>query len=160
MGLYPSPNPLQDMEQIVNPLLRILATIKADYTLFFRHLCHFSVSGCLSESKDPWTFLENEPFLKTLRHPGLEGWYYEYAKRLGQDDKDREIRMLQINPKFILRNHLAQKVIESAESGEFSLLKRYLLLLEKPFDSGEAQDQEWAQPPPEWAQGMKCSCSS
>lgn len=148
------------MEQLVDPLLRILATIKADYTLFMRHLCHFSVAGCLSEAKDPWPLLKNETFASTLRHPELQDWYRAYAMRLQQDDPYRASRMLQVNPKFILRNHLAQKVIESAESGEFIELKNYLLVLEKPFDSGFEQDQEWAQPPPEWAQNLKCSCSS
>jgi len=64
--------------------------------------------------------------------------------------------MNQSNPKFILRNYIAQRAIERAEKGDYSEVRRLLGVLEHPFDEKEhfeGEDQgpgfEYHQTPPE-----------
>ena len=67
--------------------------------------------------------------------------------------------MNQNNPKFILRNYLAQKAIEEAEKGNYVELKKLIEILKKPFD--ENRDYEdYANEPPEWGRKLEISCSS
>ncbi|MBL0231481.1 MAG: YdiU family protein [Moraxellaceae bacterium] len=59
-----------------------------------------------------------------------------YAQRLAQKTTNfnqRQQQMQAVNPKFILRNYLAQIAIEKAEKGDFSELDTLLMLLQKPF---------------------------
>jgi len=42
--------------------------------------------------------------------------------------------MNRVNPKFVLRNHLAQTAIEKAQAGDFGEVSRLLTILEHPFD--------------------------
>ncbi|KAJ3153751.1 hypothetical protein HDU86_005084 [Geranomyces michiganensis] len=80
---------------------------------------------------------------------------------LAQEDAARATRMKKANPKYILRNHLAQQVIEQAEKGEFEGVRELLRLLQDPFQEGTPEEQErWAGPVPTWALELKLSCSS
>ena len=63
------------------------------------------------------------------------------------------------NPKYILRNYLAQKAIEEAEKGNFAELEKLLEVLKTPFE--EKKDfEELAQDPPDWGRKLEISCSS
>jgi uncharacterized protein YdiU (UPF0061 family) len=65
-----------------------------------------------------------------------------------------------VNPKYILRNYLAQITIEKAEKPRgFSEIDRLLNLLSKPFDK-QPEMESYAATPPEWAQQIEVSCSS
>jgi uncharacterized protein YdiU (UPF0061 family) len=63
------------------------------------------------------------------------------------------------NPKFILRNHLAQEAIHRAEQGDFSETARLLKVLQRPFDE-QPEHAAYADFPPDWAQHIEVSCSS
>ncbi|KNC98861.1 uncharacterized protein SPPG_05830 [Spizellomyces punctatus DAOM BR117] len=157
LGLM-SPRP-EDVETLVKPLLAHLATLQADYTHFFRSLSTgFTLAQ--SDSKPP------------LSEP-LEEWYNAYRTRLlseldsqAQDvlvkaDMDRMQRMKAANPKYILRNHLAQQVIDKAEKGDYGDLEAYFKVLQRPFEDGSAEEgTKFAGSVPSWAKGLKCSCSS
>ena len=67
--------------------------------------------------------------------------------------------MNHVNPKFVLRNHLAQTAIERAQQGDFSEVARLLLILEHPFDE-LPEHAAYADHPPAWAQQIEVSCSS
>ena len=149
------------MSDLVFPLLKIMAQLRADYTLFFRHLGKLKASS--------WPLLEFSDGLDkamevTMKSEALRPWYETYVARLKasggpltiEQDSFRESRMAAVNPRYILRNYLAQRVIENP-----SLMSEYLDLLTRPFDDGtEGQRQNWAQPAPPEARGLKCSCSS
>ena len=70
------------------------------------------------------------------------------------------MQMNKINPKYILRNYMAQVAIEKAQQDrDFSEIDILLKLLRKPFD--EQPDMEkYAAPTPDWAQHVEVSCSS
>ena len=65
-----------------------------------------------------------------------------------------------VNPKYILRNYLAQNAIEKAEKQrDFSEIDRLLNLLAKPFDEQPGMES-YAAAPPDWARQIEVSCSS
>ena len=64
-----------------------------------------------------------------------------------------------MNPKYILRNYLAQAAIEQAQHQDFSEVAKLLKLLEKPFDE-QPQFQGYAIAPPPNLTAIEVSCSS
>lgn len=80
----------------------------------------------------------------------FNSWFEIYKQRLLSEDSDdisRSIKMKQINPKFVLRNWVAEEVIERVEKGDKEVLKRVLRMCENPYkdwgaDAGEFQKEE------------------
>ena len=93
-------------------------------------------------------------------------WLRSYIHRLSRDAtpvKTRRNNMNAVNPKYVLRNYLAQVAIDKAEEGDFSMIDQLLDLLRHPYD--EQPDKEaFAQKRPEWARhrpgSSMLSCSS
>ena len=71
----------------------------------------------------------------------------------------RAERMRRHNPKFVLRNHLAEQAIRQAQSGDFSEVQRLHRVLQRPFDEQPEHEAD-AGFPPAWAQQLEVSCSS
>ncbi|RIA87260.1 hypothetical protein C1645_297415 [Glomus cerebriforme] len=158
-----------DLENIITPLLNLLATHLIDYHHFFRTLCSFRTTS----SDFPLNSLQN--LLKKSRNleqalSDFNSWFEIYRQRLsseGSDDVNRSIRMKQINPKFVLRNWVAEEVIEKTEKGDKEVLRRVLKMCENPYkewgaDAGEFQQEEayFCGDVPVWGLGIQCSCSS
>jgi uncharacterized protein YdiU (UPF0061 family) len=79
---------------------------------------------------------------------------------LEKHSKEKRLeQMQQINPKYILRNHLAQNAIELAQKKDFSEVARLLKILESPYESQAVPEDYAMGPPPELAH-MAISCSS
>ncbi len=134
-------------------LLQLLDEARADYTLFFRALAHY-------RGERPPAALQE--LLPAAQHEALGHWLDRYDHRLAHENSDSRRRnraMLAANPKFVLRNYLAQKVIDAAEGGDYRPLQTMVDLLRSPFD--EHPDHEpWAAAPPESGKHMPVSCSS
>jgi len=104
----------------------------------------------------------------------LNNFVITYRKRLFQDFMNRDEQeltleefnsqrvsnMLKTNPKFILRNHLAQECIKKAEEGDYSMIDGLLKVLESPFDEHDGTPDHWSAPAPESAYDLCVSCSS
>jgi uncharacterized protein YdiU (UPF0061 family) len=87
-------------------------------------------------------------------------WAKGYAQRLaGSDLAQAGARMRAANPKFVLRNHLAEQAIRRAQQKDFSEVERLHLLLQTPFDEHPGFDAD-AGFPPDWASSIEISCSS
>ena len=128
--------------KLIEELLSWMHKNKKDYTNTFRTL-----------SKENHGLFKDEEG---------KSWLEKYQKRLNREKINTTKRkkiMNQNNPKFILRNYLAQKVIEEAEKGNYVELKKLIEILKKPFD--ENRDYEdYANEPPEWGRKLEISCSS
>ena len=74
-------------------------------------------------------------------------------------DEGRLTAMLQTNPKYILRNYMAQAAIEKAEQGDYSEVHLLLEVLQNPFKE-HTQAGHYAGLPPDWAETISVSCSS
>jgi serine/tyrosine/threonine adenylyltransferase len=64
-----------------------------------------------------------------------------------------------VNPRFVLRNHMAQEAINAAEHGDISVAERLLEVLQTPFET-HPNETAWANEVPAWAAGLSVSCSS
>jgi uncharacterized protein YdiU (UPF0061 family) len=67
--------------------------------------------------------------------------------------------MNRVNPKFVLRNHLAEQAIRQANEKDFSEVARLLDVLRRPFDE-QPENEAYAGLPPDWASDLEVSCSS
>jgi uncharacterized protein YdiU (UPF0061 family) len=67
--------------------------------------------------------------------------------------------MLKNNPKYILRNHLAESAIQKSKMGDHSEVETLFKLLQSPFDD-QAEFDHYANLPPAWASSIEISCSS
>jgi len=132
-------------------LLDLLMKNQVDYTRFFRALSHQPLAQEASPLRDD--FLDRD---------GFDSWYGRYRERLlaeNSEDGARQTLMLAANPKYILRNYLAQIAIDKAEAGDYSEVDRLLRLLRRPF--AEQPDMEsYAALPPDWGKHLEISCSS
>jgi uncharacterized protein YdiU (UPF0061 family) len=64
-----------------------------------------------------------------------------------------------VNPKYILRNHLAQAAIDIAQQHDFSEVTLLMNILSKPYDE-QPEYEEYAAPPPADLERVAVSCSS
>jgi uncharacterized protein YdiU (UPF0061 family) len=94
-----------------------------------------------------------------LDRQGFDGWLRLYEGRLPADRQAAAIAMLATNPKYVLRNHLAELAIRQAKLKDFSEVETLLGLLAAPFDEHPAHEDK-AGFPPEWASQIEISCSS
>jgi serine/tyrosine/threonine adenylyltransferase len=144
-----------DDQTLIDDLLKRMAADKADFTISFRRLAAFDGAPGASNDTLRDLFLDREAF---------DAWGLRYAERLRSEasiDAERALRMNLVNPKFVLRNHMAEVAIQNAQAGDFAEVDRLLKVLQRPFDEqpagATAADAGF---PPEWAQTIEVSCSS
>ncbi|MCL2916242.1 YdiU family protein [Shewanella corallii] len=91
----------------------------------------------------------------------FDDWFSAYRDRVNgvADAGDWQRQRAAANPKYILRNYLAQQAIEAAEAGDNQPLETLYQLLRNPFDE-QADMTQYARRPPDWGEGLICSCSS
>ncbi len=144
----------KDDASLINTLLDMMHTSHADYTNLFRGLSHFKSAPGEKNAALRDQFIDRTAF---------DTWSESYRARLQREqgsDEERKIRMDKVNPKYILRNHLAQTAIDKAEQGrDFSEVDRLLALLQNPFNE-QPEMEDYAAIPPEWARHITVSCSS
>ncbi|MES2991832.1 MAG: YdiU family protein [Pseudomonadota bacterium] len=141
--------------ELVDDLLRLMAADRCDFTITFRRLAAFSTAAGADNAPVRDLFIDREAF---------DAWAARYAQRLAREDgtdAERAVRMNRVNPKFVLRNHLAEGAIRAAQGGDFGETERLLQVLQHPYDEqDDAATAAYAGFPPEWAQGIEVSCSS
>ncbi|MBT5784452.1 MAG: YdiU family protein [Candidatus Thioglobus sp.] len=88
-------------------------------------------------------------------------WIELYHKRIDQDkSSDRVELMNSVNPKYILRNYLAEEAIREAQDQKrYDKIATLFELLRKPFDEHQGLEL-YTNEAPDWAQGLSVSCSS
>ena len=145
--------PGNEVVPLITSLLELLHANNIDYTHFFRALGNFSLAA------EPNTALR-DMFVDRV---AFDHWAGLYRARLVLEnslDSERKARMDQVNPKYILRNYLAQAAItKAANEGDFSEIDRLLALLKNPYGEQPNMEQYAAQPP-DWAARIQVSCSS
>jgi serine/tyrosine/threonine adenylyltransferase len=164
------------LETVVHPALELMEKGEMDYAIFLRKISHtnFVPELITNEILGDWIsasykgtleFQEIEEEHGQSLSSQLSIWYttFRAAHRITnvEDDDKRRQKMLSKNPKFILRNHFAQAVIEKAESGDYTAIDRYLTVLLDPFSEGSVeQSKEFGGKVPNSSRNFKCSCSS
>ncbi len=160
LGLSENLMNIDEGKILVKKTLEMLHHTKADMTAFFRRLSHW-----VSHSS-PTNFLCVTDICINPDHPVLSSWLIDYKfyqeKYLATGISRCKLSqmMLAINPKYILRNYLAEVAIKKAShEQDYSEINTLLTLLENPFDEQPIYNS-YAEPPPAWASDLKVSCSS
>jgi serine/tyrosine/threonine adenylyltransferase len=129
-------------------------------TLFFRNLSQINqenpIDFILQIAKD--SYLLNDEF--EAKREEWKGWLFNYIERLSIEkltDEDRIQKMNLINPKYVLRNYMAQLAIDAADKGDYSVIDELYQLLKKPYDE-QPEMQKWFSKRPDWAND-KIGCS-
>ena len=139
--------------KLVERLLQAMHDSRVDYTTFFRKLSNVKKMDPIEEIG-----LRNE----FIDRDSIDQWLAEYLLRLQaepEDDAVRKIKMDEVNPKFILRNHLAQEAINKAQRHDYSEIKILFNILSHPFDE-QPEHEKYAIAPPKDLQKVEVSCSS
>ncbi|MBB1428221.1 MULTISPECIES: protein adenylyltransferase SelO [Shewanella] len=137
--------------QLVGQLTGLLETNQLDYTNSLRRFGQLDPSSAHSSLRDDMVDLA-----------GFDTWYQAYQNRVGEvaDVNVWQCERNSANPKYILRNYLAQEaIIAIEENGDNSKLLQLQQLLRRPFDE-QPEMEDFAKRPPQWGQGLIMSCSS
>ena len=131
---------------LIQGLLDIMESEKLDYTNTFRNLTQALTNKVTPE----------------LDSAVAKSWIVSFQERQTKEglSVDKKVSsMNQVNPKFILRNYMAQEAIEAAQNNDFSALETLIIILSKPFEEHE-EFQNFANKSPAWAKDLEISCSS
>jgi uncharacterized protein YdiU (UPF0061 family) len=149
LGLVTARN---DDPALIGALLDLMHAAGADYHRTFRALSDWD-GGDLGTAA-----LRRE----VTDQAALDGWLERYRERLDHEQRSparRQAAMRAVNPRYVLRNWVAEAVIQAAESGEFGLIDRVRRVLDRPFDEHSGMEA-YAAAPPEGAAPVVVSCSS
>ncbi|KXB29746.1 hypothetical protein AT959_17630 [Dechloromonas denitrificans] len=145
-------------EDFIGETFGFLQQHRPDFTLFFRALSR------LPGAVDPENAAKTDAPLRDMfvDRSACDVWLAGWRARLAQtpwDDAERQAAMLAANPKYVLRNWLAEVAIRQAKAGDFSEVQRLLACLRHPYDE-QPEFEAYAALPPDWANGLAVSCSS
>ena len=150
-------------------LFELLVLTETDMTIWYRNLSKLNVAESVSEDE------LLAPIMDSYYDPAemsgevkarIVAWLRDYAARVRQDGlalEDRQARMNRVNPKYVLRNYMAQLAIDEATKGEYGLVESMLEMLRRPYDEQPEMEEYFAKRP-EWARNRAgcsmLSCSS
>lgn len=159
-------------DALLDALFAILHAGRVDFTLFFRHLSRLRKGDAGGDAACRDLFADRAAF---------DAWAGDYRARLAAEpraDAQRAAAMNAVNPRFVLRNHLAETAIRAARgedeaerlraganaartrrAEEFDEVRRLARVLSRPYDE-QPEHASYAVPPPAWAAGLEVSCSS
>lgn len=167
-------NPSTGDIALVNEMIRILQLVETDMTIFFRRLADWQViNGEDTDSKSTTELLKplrdayyEFDAMSDVHQDEIANWLRRYNKRILKDEQSNEERcanMNRVNPKYVLRNYLAQLAIDKAEEGDGSIVKELLEVLRNPYGE-QSEFEKYAEKRPDWARHRPgcsmLSCSS
>ncbi len=140
-------------EDLIASLTKVMHDLQWDFTYFFRSFSYYR-PGNLHAMNDFWkTYSANEEFTSFLK------LYDARVLAEGVDPLVRQLNMLRVNPKYILRNYIAQEIIEQVERDDNSKLLQWMDILNSPYDE-HPEVHEYSLPTPMDRKNIEVSCSS
>ncbi|QDH60088.1 protein adenylyltransferase SelO [Pandoraea pnomenusa] len=142
-----------DDETLINRLFKLMHEGRVDFTHLFRQLATLQLDAPSADAPLRDMFIDRE---------GFDAWAVDYRARLRHEastDAKRAVAMHLVNPKYILRNHLAEIAIRRANEKDFSEVDTLLKVLSRPYDE-QPEFERYAELPPDWAGQLEVSCSS
>jgi uncharacterized protein YdiU (UPF0061 family) len=143
--------------EAMNRLYELLERGEIDMTLFFRLLADLDPDRPSLEHFSPAFY--DEARRDAVAEP-LIAWLHDYGARLGRDGRpqaERRAQMNAANPRYVLRNYLAQEAIDRAERGDYGRIHELLEVMRRPYDDQPGQEL-FAARRPDWARS-KAGCS-
>lgn len=148
------PEQLASDTLLLNDLLEKLAAEHIDFTIFWRKLSDAVTSS--SPITPEWQEVSD----LFIDQSAWQNWQKRYLNRLEQLDTQQSQKIMRsVNPKYILRNHLAESAIQKSKLGDHSEVETLFNLLQSPFDD-QMEFDRYASLPPDWASSIEISCSS
>ena len=148
-------------KKLVDQLEEVLALTETDMTIFFRNLSQ------INKEDDCWAAFQKIKYafykIEEVKDEVLDSWniwLIDYIDRLCLEklsDQDRSDHMNKVNPKYVLRNYIAQLAIDAADDGDYSLVDEVYQLLLNPYNE-QPENEKWYAKRPEWARN-KIGCS-
>ncbi len=143
---------------LIGELEAVLQLVETDMTIFFRQLATVDANapnaGLLADA-----YYVPEQLTDDARGR-IERWLASYVARVREDGIEpatRRANMAAVNPKFVLRNYLAQLAIDKAQLGDYSMVRELLDVLRKPYAEQPGRES-YAEKRPEWAR-RRVGCS-
>jgi uncharacterized protein YdiU (UPF0061 family) len=148
---------MESDDELFDSLANTLQLVETDMPIFYRNLAQVDL-GKLAEGKIPEALLDAYYQPDQLTTDVIErthGWLMRYSERVGRV-RDTAL-MNSANPKYVLRNYIAQLAIDAATAGDYTVLHEVYDLLRRPYDDQPGKEK-WAERRPEWAR-MRPGCS-
>ncbi|MGB7343180.1 MAG: YdiU family protein [Pirellulaceae bacterium] len=153
-------------ESLFEDLLRLLQQAETDMTIFFRRLATIDcqTESCSADNAEVIRPLADAYYVTDQLTDDVvtetANWIRRYHARVRSEsigNEERRDRMHAVNPKYVLRNYLAQMAIDKSEQGDHSMISELLDVLRHPYD--EQSDKEiHAAKRPDWAR-HRAGCS-
>ncbi len=152
----------EDLE-LMATMHELLLTAEADMTIFFRALADVDLDApTLAPMRDAFY----DEAKQRAAEPAFAAWLDRYAARVRRDNALPALRragMHAANPRYVLRNYLAQQAIDRAERGDMTGIHELQDVLRRPYDD-QPGCERFAQRRPDWARDRAgcsmLSCSS
>jgi uncharacterized protein YdiU (UPF0061 family) len=149
--------------QLQQRMHALMLAAQADMTLWYRGLADLDL-------QQPRLTMLREAFYDHealhAQHEALEAWLADYAARARRDAQpaaERRAAMNAVNPRYVLRNYLAQQAIDRAEAGDEAGIGELLEVLRRPYEEQPGRES-YAARRPDWARDRAgcsmLSCSS
>lgn len=147
---------------LITNLVTLLESTSLDMTLFFRELSNFESM----DFTEFWniilstSYLEATEIEKKKLKEHWNNWLQDYSSAIAKEKRDTTERLTAMklrNPKYVLRNYMAQMAIDEAEKGNNELIDELYTLLLCPYDE-QIEMEKWYAKRPAWAD-HKIGCS-
>lgn len=148
-------------DELIHSLSELLVVSETDMTIFFRQLSRIRKSNSSEQVMD----IINQAFYKPEEIKDniakqWQVWINQYLQRINNNirpDEERADQMNGVNPKYVLRNYMAQLAIDAADGGDYGLISDLYELLKRPY-AEQVTNEKWYAKRPEWAR-HKIGCS-
>lgn len=148
-------------KELIDKLEETLALTETDMTIFYRCLSNVIKVDSPKEAlnKIRKAFYQTDT-LDASYSAQWEVWLTSYIERINEEiltDEDRKSSMNKVNPKYVLRNYMAQLAIDAADKGNYDIVDELYNLLKAPYDE-QPEFEKWFAKRPDWAR-HKVGCS-
>jgi len=157
LGLFEENN---DAAELIKDLEINLHLIETDMTIFFRNLNQFKAKEASKGLEIIAEAFYSPKELTEVIRKKWNAWFEAYSNRLQQESisyEERKKRMNQVNPKYVLRNYMAQLAIDAADKGDYTIIDELFTLLKNPYEE-QVKHEKWFVKRPDWAR-HKVGCS-
>jgi serine/tyrosine/threonine adenylyltransferase len=143
---------------LVNTIFKLMTDAEIDMTIFFRQLALVTDDADANRNLMQDAFYRDD--LRVQFAAPFEQWLANYLTRISEDNipqTERAANMNRFNPRYVLRNYLAQEAIDLATNGDYAMINELLDVMRRPYDAQPSREK-FAAKRPDWAR-QKAGCS-